>query len=43
MKLTDEIIIDYLDGMLNDSDKKLFEKELKINVSLQKKIFHFNR
>ena len=41
MKLTDEIIIDYLDGMLNDSDKKLFEKELKTNVSLQKKIALF--
>ena len=41
MKFTDEIIIDYLDGMLNDSDKKLFEKELKTNVSLQKKIALF--
>ena len=29
MKITDEMIINYLDGELNISDKELFEEELK--------------
>ena len=38
MKITDEMIINYLDGELNTSDKKLFEEELKKNPSLQKQV-----
>ena len=37
MKFTDEIIIDYLDGMLNDSDKKLLRKSLKQMYPYKKK------
>ena len=33
MKITDEMIINYLDGELNISDKKLIEEELKKNPS----------
>ena len=38
MKITDEMIINYLDGELNISDKELFEEELKKNPSLQKQV-----
>ena len=38
MKITDEMIINYLDGELNISDKELFEEELKKNLSLQKQV-----
>ena len=31
MKITDEVIINYLDDELNISDKELFEEELKKN------------
>ena len=38
MKITDEMIINYLDGELNNSDKELFKKELKKNHSLQEQV-----
>ena len=41
MKFTDEMIINYLDGMLSDSEKKLFEEELARNESLQKQLTLF--
>ena len=37
MKITDEMIINYLDGELNISDKKLFEEELKKKTFFTKK------
>ena len=36
LEITDEVIINYLDGELNISDKELFEEELIKNPSLQK-------
>ncbi len=41
MKFTDEMIINYLDGMLSDSEKKLFEEELGRNDSLKKQLALF--
>ena len=38
MKITDEVIINYLDDELNISDKELFEEELKKNHSLQEQV-----
>ena len=41
MKVTDEIIINYLDGMLSDTERKLFEIELESNESLKEQVTLF--